>query len=379
MKVMKNPLVGFLVNPIAGMGGSVGLKGTDGNLYEEALRRGAKPVSPGRALRFVRYAELLKVSLNFLVAAGVMGCKYFEGSSLNFRCLGYPRKSRTTPEDTKVVAREFQNMGVDLIVFVGGDGTARDVLSAVGMNVPLVGIPSGVKMYSGVFAASPESAALIVKTLEEGKLELTEAEVADVDEYSLSEGTLRIRGFGKALTFKSNLIVPTKDFTSSEAPELEEIAEYFVNELMEEDYVYLLGPGSTVKAITDLMGLPKTLLGFDALYRGELIALDLDEEGILELIRGYGRSRVYAVLTVIGRQGYLLGRGNQQLSPRVLRLLGKERLIVLATPSKLRNIKYILVDTGDPKLDESFEGYIRVITGYREETVVKVVPAFKVA
>jgi predicted polyphosphate/ATP-dependent NAD kinase len=170
------------------------------------------------------------------------------------------------------------------------------------------------------------------------------------------------------------LLVPTKDFGSgSEEEEKAGIAQYFIEEYLRPESLYLLGPGTTIKAITDVLGLKKTLLGVDALHNGEIVGTDLGEREILQLMEKFNDPHI--VVTVIGAQGYIFGRGNQQFSSTVIRRVGKRRIHVLATEGKLRGLKYLLVDTGDPELDKELAGHIRVITGYREETVMSVVPA----
>ena len=370
--------IGFLVNPVAGMGGSVGLKGTDGGLYLEALRKGAKPVAPSRALRFLNHLRRLRFSHNLLVAGGVMGCTYLKQSqSLRYKCLNYPPESqeKTSNEDTKTVTKMMLNHGIDLLVFVGGDGTARDIVEVLDCEVPVLGIPSGVKMYSGIFAASPEAAAELVVLFCDGDVVLDYADIADIDESSLQAGELKVRKYFKAITLRADgLSVQSKDFGASGSPEEKyALAEYFVEEYLLENILYLLGPGSTVKAITDLLGLPKTALGVDALLNKSIIAKDLGYREIIDLLNSFGEARI--VVTIIGGQGYLFGRGNQQFTPEVIRNVGKENILVLATRTKIRGLKYLLVDTGDPELDAELSGYIRVITGYREETIMRVVPA----
>jgi predicted polyphosphate/ATP-dependent NAD kinase len=368
--------LGFVVNPIAGMGGSVGLKGTDEDLYEEAVRRGAKPVAPSRAVRFLQALAGKGFQGIIIAANSVMGCDYLSSSKLRFTCLDLPEPGKrvTSREDTLRVVKAFLEHGVDLIVFVGGDGTARDVLSVVGSEVPILGVPSGVKMYSGVFATSPEAAADVVVRFEEGVAVVDHAEVADVDEVRLKEDLLNVRLYGYALTpLIEGFVVPSKDLVSGSEEEKWGIAKYFIEDYMLPDILYFLGPGTTTKAITDLLGLKKTLLGVDAVYNGELVGRDLSESEILDLIRRYEHASL--VVSVIGRQGYVFGRGNQQFSARVLRLVRKDNIFVLATPSKLAEIKYLLIDVGDPELELELSGYWRLITGYREETVKLVLPA----
>ncbi len=373
-------LVGFLVNPVAGMGGAVGLKGTDGNLIYEALRRGAKPVTPAKALRFLRALRTLDLKSRILSAGGVMGCNYLEAvGGLNYECLDIPPQQveRTSREDTVAAVKRMLAVGVDVIVFVGGDGTARDVGSVADSIVPILGVPSGVKMYSGVFAASPEAAAHIIKALEDGlgEVVVTESVVADVDEESLKEGAIRVRRYMSVETLRLNgLTVGTKDFASSGSYEEKyAVAKYFVEEYLRDGKLYLLGPGSTVKAITDVLGLRKTLLGVDALYDRRVLAMDLSCYDILRLLRRFGEA--YIVVTVIGGQGYVFGRGNQQFTPEVIRSVDRDHIIIVATKSKLAKLRYLLVDTGDPALDRELSGYFRVLTGYREERVVRLLPA----
>lgn len=370
--------VGFLVNPIAGMGGSVGLKGTDGRLYTEAIRRGATPVAPSRALRFLKHLCQVGFNHSLLAAGGVMGCKYLKQiPSLRYECLGYPLESRkeTSSADTKTVVKMMLERGVDLLAFVGGDGTARDVAEVLDCEVPVLGIPSGVKMYSGIFAASPEAAAELVTMFCEGNAVLDYADVADIDESSLQVGELKVRKFFRAITVRADgLSVQSKDFgASGSSEEKYALAEYFIEEYLRDNILYLLGPGSTIKAVTDVLGLPKTILGVDALFNGSIIAKDLGHREILNLLNSFVQAKI--VVTIIGGQGYLFGRGNQQFTPEVIRRIGKDNIHVLATKTKLRGLKYLLVDTGDPVLDAELSGYIHVITGYREETIMRIVPA----
>ncbi len=370
-------LIGFMVNPIAGMGGSVGLKGTDGRLYYEALKRGAKPVAPAKAMRFLSKLKELGVHIKIISAAHVMGCDYLAKVNYpDFKCLDIPITRNTSSNDTKKVVKEFLRYGVDMITFVGGDGTAKDIYDVVNGSIPLLGIPSGVKMYSGCFAASPEAAAYIIKNLLEGIGSIDLGEVADADEELIQRGIPKVRIYGYVLTPKLEyLMVPSKDFGASGGSEEKyEVAKYFIEEYMVRDTLFLLGPGTTIKAVADILGLSKTLLGVDAVYNGRLVGIDLSETDILKLINMYGKA--YIVLTVIGRQGYILGRGNQQFTPRVIRRLGgKKAIYVLATRSKIRGLRYLLIDTGDPELDVSMYGYWRIITGFREERLIKVLPA----
>lgn len=369
--------VGFLVNPIAGMGGSVGLKGTDGRLLSEAIRRGAKPVAPGRARRFLR--RLLECGgfegIRVVSAGGVMGCLYLRELGLdpgNYECLDTPRSPETSRDDTLEVVRELIRRGVELIVFVGGDGTARDVLEACGTSVPILGVPSGVKVYSSVFAVSPEAAAELTVDFCRGLTSTELGEVLDIDEEALQRDVMQIELRGRALTPNShNLRVQTKELYSG--ADLEGIAMHFLDYIYRPGVLYLLGPGGTVRYIAEKLGVEKTLLGFDAVVDGRLVRKDLTSEDIRSLLKRF--AEVYVVLSVVGGQGYLIGRGNQQLTPDVLKTLGRGRLIVVSPKDKLIRLRYLLIDTGDPEVDRQLAGFYRVIVGYGEEYVMKALPA----
>ncbi|RLG84710.1 MAG: ATP-NAD kinase [Thermoprotei archaeon] len=368
----------FVVNPIAGMGGSVGLRGTDGEAYWEALRRGARPVSPGVARRFVEAlvkgcGDVLRERVEFLTAGGGMGEDYLREAGLRYRIVHIP-PSRTSARDTVETVRRGVEQGASLVIFVGGDGTARDVGLAVGRTTPILGIPAGVKMFSGVFAISPEAGAAIVCSYLRGEVGVVEAELMDIDEEAYRRDVLSARLYGYVKTVSSeNLLAPSKSPTIGEEEAKDAIARYFVEELMEPDTLYLLGPGSTVATIARALGYEKTLLGFDAVYRGRVIARDLWGDRLVELLRRRPKRRL--VLTPIGSQGFLIGRGNKQLTPEALTLFSKKDLIVVATPNKIMRLRHLLVDTGSPELDRRFSCYHRVVTGYREERIVKIVPA----
>ncbi len=374
-------MIGFVVNPIAGMGGAVGLKGTDGDAYIEAIKRGAKPVAPGIARRFLRKLCALcleDVNGKIVVAPKIMGEDYVKEHGLDHYVLPIEIKIPTTAEDTKKCVEKMLEMGTNLIVFVGGDGTARDIASVVKDSVPILGVPSGVKMYSGVFAISPEAAAELVCSFVKGYASVIDAEVADIDEEAFRHDLLRVRLYYAAKTiYLENLITPTKEVSLGEEEAKKAIARYFVEELYDPNKFFILGPGSTIKAIADELGIEKTLLGFDAIVGGKLIAKDVWGRELMRLIEKY-MDRKVLVLTPIGGQGFLIGRGNKQLTPEVLASFKREEILIVSTPCKLSKLKYLLIDTGDPAIDEKLSGYYRVVTGYREFTVIKVVPAWSI-
>lgn len=364
--------VGLIVNPIAGMGGSVGLKGTDGDAYLKALERGAKPVAPQRALLFLNSVN----SENFEIvsAAGVMGedvVKVSKHSSKLTTVLG-TRKKHTSREDTIAIAKTMRNY-VDVLVFVGGDGTARDICEAVGVSLPVIGVPSGVKMYSSVFALSPITAARLLDLFLKGDVVLAEREVLDIDEEAFRRDELVVKLYGYLLVpLHGNLVQPSKTMYTDADEELAKnaIAEYIV-ENMEPDIPYILGPGSTVKAICRKLNIDCTLLGVDILVNRQLVVKDAWEKDLLDTINRYGRVKL--VITPIGGQGFLFGRGNQQISPRVLSLVKKEDIMIVATERKIRSIGRLIVDTGDPSVDLKLSGYMRVLVDYNRFITVKVI------
>lgn len=366
--------IGFVVNPIAGMGGTVGLKGTDG-LVEEALSRGAVPRAARRAEEAVRL--LAGLPLRFLTCGGPMGEESLARAGISgYELVSNPPEGRTGQEDTVEACRSFIGRGVDLILFCGGDGTARDIFSVVGDTIPILGIPAGVKMYSSVFAITPEAAATIIREgLEQGgRFHVRDAEVVDVDEEAYRRGELATSLFGVARSlYRPGLSQMAKQVyeDSDEERSKAEIAR-FIREVMEgtPDILYILGPGGTTSAVAQELGVRKTLLGFDAVKAGALVASDLDEKGICTLLARNPHARL--VVSIIGAQGAIFGRGTQQVTPRILRTIGKGNIIVIATPHKLLQTPNIFVDTGDSALDREFGDSIQVVTGYRVARRVRV-------
>ncbi len=188
--------IGFLINPIAGMGGAVGLKGTDGNV-EEARRRGALPHAKHRARITLSLLSHDK-RLNFVTCSGAMGEDTFKETGIQHYQVIYHFIGDSSAQNTRQAAQLFLKAGVDLILFCGGDGTARDIFDAVGRNVPILGIPAGVKMYSAVFAIDPATAAELVSGYEIKSLR--DSEVMDVDEEAYRAGELKTRLHGIART-----------------------------------------------------------------------------------------------------------------------------------------------------------------------------------
>jgi len=364
----------FIVNPIAGMGGRVGLKGTD-DVLKEAIARGAKPVAPKRAVEFLQRLKEnmteMSIRIEILTCPKIMGEREAKKTNLPVQVLPLKIGEETTAEDTKTAVKLMIKANVDLIVFVGGDGTAKDVFDAMHgyREVPVLGVPSGVKMYSGVFAVSPADAVDVVLAFAKDQAEIADFEIMDADETAIRSDSfvVKLHGFLKG-PFLSMRIQGSKQVSPETVDEKENqtaIARFIIEE-MQSEATYILGPGTTVKRVAELLGVEKTVLGVD-IYKKDITIFDVNEKRILGEVEEDWQN-TWIILSPIGRQGILLGRGNQQISPEIIKSIGKQRVIVAATKSKLQSIDggVLRVDTGDAEVDKMLKGYIRVVTDYRE-------------
>lgn len=348
------------------MGGAVGLKGTDGAaILQQAIALGAKPIAAQRAETFLTELSTAKPHLKLIVGTGDMG--EFEAKKLGYTCqvIGQA-KTETTKEDTQAIAKAIVEVGVDLLVYCGGDGTTRDVQRAVDMKLPVLGVPTGVKMHSALFAVSPQAAARVAVRFLWGGLPLREAEVMDIDEQAFRAGHLSAELYGYMLSpFEPHLIQGNKmesPMTENELENQAAIAVYLIEELQPETF-YIVGPGTTTRTVGDLLDQKKTLLGVDLLLNKKIVAKDVNEKQLLELTKG---KPTKIVVTPIGGQGFIFGRGNQQISSRVVRQVGLENIVVIATKSKLDRLKSLRVDTGDVALDEELKIHgVSVIADYK--------------
>ena len=366
--------IAFIVNPIAGMGGRVGLKGTDGVL-EKAIELGAKPVAPERATEFLKELKESEVmdKIKIFTCPGQMGEEEAKKVGINIEIFPMEKRATTTAEDTKQAVKLAieSPYNVDLIVFVGGDGTARDILDALKekeCEIPVLGVPAGVKMYSGIFAVNPAEAVEVLEAYINGEAEITEFEIMDADETAIRSDRFAIRLYGYLKgPYLPMRIQGTKQVSPETADEKENqraIAK-FVIENIKPDAAYILGPGTTVKTLADMLGIKKTVLGVDLYQKGKVIN-DVNEKTLIESIEDW--KNTWIIVSPIGGQGMIFGRGNQQISPEIIKRVGKEHIIVLATKSKIQRIEggLLRVDTGDAEIDEMLRGYIKVITDYRE-------------
>jgi predicted polyphosphate/ATP-dependent NAD kinase len=364
--------MGLIVNPVAGMGGAVGLKGTDGReVLKRAVLLGAKPIAPERAEFFLSELKFADGKIRLVVGAGNMGEE--EAISCGFACTVFgKRKKETTAEDTREIARKIADAKADLLVFCGGDGTARNILEAINIDIPVLGVPTGVKMHSSVFAVDTKAAAKIAISFLWEELPLREAEVMDVDENAFREGRVSSRLYGYLLTpYEPYLIQRAKmasPRTESELRNQAAIAIYII-ESMKSGVAYIIGPGTTTRTIGDLLDAKKTLLGVDIFCNKRIVASDVNEKQILEAISG---KTAQIIVTPIGGQGFIFGRGNQQISPEVIRRVGLDNIVVVATEGKLSSLKSLRVDTGDPNLDDALRSRkLKVVTDYKTEYMMR--------
>jgi predicted polyphosphate/ATP-dependent NAD kinase len=375
----KKHKIGFIVNPIAGMGGRVGLKGTDG-VVDEAIKKGAKPVADKKSMDMLKIFVSKynsKDNIEWYTCKNKMGEKELKEAGIkNFKIIYSSNDKKTSPEDTKKACKKFLEKNVDLILFCGGDGTARDIYNTVETKTPILGIPSGVKMHSGVFGINTEASAKMLHDFVNETLTIGDAEIMDLDEDLYRKGEWKVKLFGnaKGIVEPTYVQVGKASFQSiSDDYIKDEIAEHIKEEMEQNnDYLYLMGSGGTVNFIAKKIQVKNTILGIDAVYQKENIGEDLNEEKILKLLKKY--SKIKVILSPIGAQGFILGRGNLQLSPKVIKKIDLDDIIVVSTPSKLSSTPVLRVDTGDKKLDKKFreKEFFMVIIGYRISRVVKV-------
>jgi len=359
--------VGFLVNPIAGMGGRVGLKGTD-NVLEEAIKRGATPISPIRAGRFLTELSKYKLDIEFLTPPSIMGEEYLMRTRFKYIVRGEIHLP-TTPEDTMNFVREVRD-SIGLLVFVGGDGTARDIYNVIDGELPVIGVPSGVKIFSGVFTITPEDAARLLYDYIRGDALLDYADVLDIDEEEYRRGRISVKLYGQMkVPYRTGYLQGSKSPTpvTEVKEELEAIAKYVVEE-MEKDILYITCPGNTVKGIHKVLGLDYTPLGVDLITKDSVVKLDVSEKEIITHLNRFRKAVI--IVSPIGGQGIIFGRGNQVVSPDVIKRVGLNNIIIVSPRWKLNGLKCLYIDTDDPDLNKKFPKAVKVIIGYREYKVM---------
>jgi len=355
------------------MGGRVGLKGTDGaEIVRRARSLGATPVAAGRAARALARLDRYHDRVSVVAGARAMGADLARAHGLATELVAAGDGDETTAEDTKAAAAEMERRSVELILFAGGDGTTRDIVDAVGTAVPILGIPTGVKMHSGVFATSPEAAGdLVAAHLCGTAKHLRDSEVMDVDEDALRAGRVSARLHAVArVPFDRVRVQNPKAASAAPDAALDALCRQMAAEASG-DRLTLLGPGTTTHRILRHLELDGTLLGVDAVASGRLVGADLNEAQLLELLDGRPATLVVAV---VGGQGYVFGRGNQQLSPEVIRRVGLDNVEIVASLDKVLALDPpgLRVDTGDPALDAELAGYRAVRVAPNRSLVLKV-------
>lgn len=358
--------LGLIINPVAGLGGSVALKGSDG-VAQQALALGAVPMAPQRAE--LALAELLpwKTQIRIRTVAGVMGEDTARAMGFEVEVVCAAQHEPSTAADSEYAAQQLVEAGIDLLLFAGGDGTARNICAAIGERATVLGIPAGCKIHSGVYAITPAAAGKVVAQMVRGELiSVQEALVMDIDEVAFRSGTVRAKRYGEMQIPTALRYVQSVKSAGKEAEELvlDDLAAYFVSQ-MEPDIRYVMGSGSTVAAVMQELGLPNTLLGVDVVENGEVIAADVTASQLLSLV---SQVPSQLVITLIGGQGHIFGRGNQQLSPAVIRAIGRHNIHILATKTKIQalNGRPLICDSGDPQLDQQLSGMIRLLCGYND-------------
>jgi len=368
--------LGLIINPIAGIGGSVAFKGSDGEgVAEQALKLGATAKANDRAKLALTILLPYKEKITIYTANGLMGEACAKSLGFNVQTIYQSAATLTTPRDTENTVDALLAHDVDLLLFAGGDGTARNVCHKVGDSFPVLGIPAGCKIHSGVYAITPKAAGRVVEMMVTNQLvTLTEADVMDIDESLFRQGVVKAKRFGEMQIPSELRYVQAVKSGGKESDELvlQDIAADVIRQM--DDELFIIGSGSTTAFLMEELGLDNTLLGVDVVHEQALIASDATEAKLWQYIQVHQDHGVKLVITLIGGQGHIFGRGNQQLSPRVIRAVGKENIIIIATKTKLTalNSRPLIADTGDSELDVALSGYLPVTTGYQDQVLYPV-------
>ncbi|MDL2254063.1 ATP-NAD kinase family protein, partial [Ruminococcaceae bacterium OttesenSCG-928-I18] len=362
--------IGLIINPVAGVGGRVGLKGSDGEEIQKlAFEKGAEKESEKKTRIALRELEPLKEELVFYTAPKMMGENLLQDMGFHYTVLGTVGDV-TTPKNTEEVAQAMKEEGVELLVFAGGDGTARNIFSALDLRVPCLGVPAGVKIHSAVYANNPKSAgeAIFHYIQNKSNIRLIQSEVMDIDEELFRKDIVKAKLFGYlSVPQLKNLMQNPKAGAKTEDHDVAGIADELRDKMAEmpSDTTYVFGTGSTTYNIMKMLGYEGSLLGVDVVKNGNVILKDAAEPQLYETI---DPGKTVLIVTLIGGQGHIFGRGNQQLSPRVIKSIGLDNIWIVSAANKLHDLcgRPLMVDTSDPELDREIAGYRKVIVGWQQ-------------
>ena len=368
--------LGFIVNPIAGIGGSVALKGSDGQgIAAQALLLGAVAKANDRAKMALEILLPYQQQLTVVTVNGAMGEHTAKALGFSVELAYQTEYEVTTAADTENAVRALRTQKIDLLLFAGGDGTARNICQILGDSMPVLGIPAGCKIHSGVYAITPKSAGRVVELMITNQLvSLTEADVMDIDESLFRQGVVKAKRYGEMQIPSELRYVQAVKSGGKESDELvlQDIAAHVINQM--DDQLFVIGSGSTTAFLMEELSLNGTLLGVDVVSQGQVIQNDITEPELWALLNNQQHQQQKLVITLIGGQGHIFGRGNQQLSPRIIEFIGKDNIIIIATKSKLTALaaRPLIADTGDSKLDRYLTGFMPVITGYNDQVLYPV-------
>ncbi|GAA6173003.1 ATP-NAD kinase family protein [Colwellia sp. KU-HH00111] len=384
--------LGFIINPIAGIGGSVALKGSD-DMAQHALALGAKPKANARAQTALKVLLPYQDEIMIYTANNQMGEQAAKDLGFNTKLVYQTDTNATQAFDTEQAVSALLAEQVDIILFAGGDGTARNIAKIVSANaiqseqpqIPVLGIPAGCKIHSGVYAITPTAAGRVVELMVTKQLvTLTDGDVMDIDEALFRQGVVKAKRFGEMQIPSELRYVQAVKSGGKESDELvlHDISEDVISHMAEDEHgLFIIGSGSTTDFLMSELGLDNTLLGVDLVQNEALIANDLTEAELWQQLMQAKQTlqKVTLVITLIGGQGHIFGRGNQQLSPRVIRYIigqprGKENIMIIATKTKLTalNNRPLICDTGDSALDQLLSGFMAISTGYKDQVLYPV-------
>ena len=374
--------LGLLVNPDAGLGGRLGLKGSDGKA-EIARSRGAQDRSGPRMRAMLDH--LITISkenldgIQWYVSKGRMGTDWISQEISSLEVI-HSSSSSTDANDTSQLVGSMIGSDIDLLVYAGGDGTTRDVVAALSEygrpELPIIGVPTGVKMHSGCFASSPKAAAEVLSAWLEGDLLLSSTEVLDLDEDLYRQGKWVVRLYAEAITPASPRWMQGSKMrveASGEEEIIQGLADHVRETLIDDRMMIVWGSGGTLRTIGGILGFELNTLGIDITVGRDIIGSDLNENEILSALKEH-QGDVMLLLSPMGGQGFLIGRGNLQLSPDVLKIIGVNRVLGIVTPAKMLTLRSLRIETGDSEMDQRFSDkkYLKVLQGYRTTRVLKV-------